>query len=425
MLQIRWPSRTSRGNGSGSRRGRLTSVLPSAAVNGGYDCEVVVVGLGAMGSCALWSLARRGVHAIGLDQFNPPHEQGASHGATRLIRSAMLEGPAYVPLIRRAYELWDELGSESAQTLFVRDGVLFISPPGASNVAEMAAQALDNAGLPYTALSGADLSVRYPQHRDVSGLVATFDPSGGFVRPELTISGALQVAEARGATVLRETNVTAMNSGPQGGVVVETSRGPVAARRAVISVGAWLPTLLGKAAPPVSIERQVFAYFELDGSTSYAPEDFPPFIREEAVGAQDRGAHGWLSHGLSGFPSLDGSRMKINLLQAGRPTTPATLDRHVPEAQLQALKGSEVDPRLAGLSRPVAGSGRACLYTNAPDRNFIVGPLPDQPNVILLSACSGHGFKFAPAIGELGADLATATPPRVPIEAFSPTRLAR
>jgi sarcosine oxidase len=394
-------------------------------VNGFYDCEVVVVGLGAMGSCALWSLARRGVRAIGLDQFNPPHEQGSSHGETRLIRSAMLEGPAYVPLIRRAFELWDELGNESSQTLFVRAGVLFISPPGASNVAALAAQALDTAGLPHQALSGADLSVRYPQHRDVSGLVATLDPSGGFVCAEQTISGALQVAEARGATVLRETNVTALANGPQGGVVVETSRGPVSARRAVISVGAWLPTLLGESAPPVSIERQVFAYFELDGSLSFVAQDFPPFIREDAVGAQELGAHGWLSHGLSGFPSLDGSRMKINLLEAGRPTTLDALDRRVPEAQLEALKASEVDPRLAGLSRPVAGSGRACLYTNAPDRNFIVGSLPDQPNMILLSACSGHGFKFAPAIGELGADLATATPPRVPIEAFSPARLAR
>ena len=145
-------------------------------MNGTFDCEVVVVGLGVMGSCALWSLARRGVRAIGLDQFDPPHEQGSSHGETRLIRSAMLEGPAYVPLIRRAFELWDELGRESSQTLFVRAGVLFISPPGASNVAPMAAQALDTAGLPYQALSGADLSARYPQHRDVSGLVATFDP---------------------------------------------------------------------------------------------------------------------------------------------------------------------------------------------------------------------------------------------------------
>jgi sarcosine oxidase len=337
----------------------------------------------------------------------------------------MLEGPAYVPLIRRAFELWDELGNESSQTLFVRAGVLFISPPGASNMAESARHALDRAGLSYQALSAEDLTARYPQHRNVSDLVGTFDPSGGFVRPELTISGALQVAEARGATVLRETRVSALSNGTHGGVVVETSRGPVTARRAVISVGAWLPTLLGESAPPVSIERQVFAYFELDGSKSYAPEDFPPLMREDALEARGTGAHGWLSHGLSAFPSLDGSRMKINLLEAGRPTALDTLDRHVPEAQLEALKANEVDPRLAGLGRPVAGSARACLYTNAPDRNFIVGPLPDQPNMILLSACSGHGFKFAPATGELGADLATASPPHVPIEAFSPTRLAR
>ena len=144
--------------------------------------------------------------------------------------------------------------------------------------------------------------------------------------------------------------MTALTSGPLGGVVVETSRGPVTAHRAVISVGAWLPTLLGKSAPPVSIERQVFAYFQVDGSTSYAADDFPPFMREDTLGARDIGAHGWLSHGLSGFPSLDASRMKLVLLEAGRPTTMDSLDRHVPDAQLEALKVSEVDPRLAGLS---------------------------------------------------------------------------
>src|SRR5438132_9813275 len=214
----------------------------AAARNEGYDCEVVVVGLGAMGSCGLWSLARRGVRAIGVDQFNPPHEQGSSHGETRIIRSAMLEGPAYVPLIQRAFELWDELGKASSQSLFVRAGVLIISPPDASNIAPLAAQTLDSVGSPYKALSGGDLSARYPQHRDVSSLVATLDLSGGFVRPEQTISGALTVAEALGATVLRETTVVAVSNGEQGGVVVETSRGPVTARRAVISVGAWLPT---------------------------------------------------------------------------------------------------------------------------------------------------------------------------------------
>jgi sarcosine oxidase len=389
----------------------------------GDDCEVVVVGLGAMGSCALWALGRRGVRVVGIDQFDPPHDQGSSHGETRLVRSAMLEGAAYVPLIRRAFTLWDELADEAQRELLVRTGVLFLSASGTGDIAAQAAQALRRAGVPFDTFSSADLERRYPQHRGCSRLVATLDATGGFVRAEETVSAGIELAERHGATVMRRTTARSIASRPHGGVVVETDKGAVTARRAVISVGPWLSTLLNDRVVPVALERQVFAYFELDGSASFALEEFPPFMREDAHADQrPMDGHGWLSHGLSGFPSLDGARLKLVLLEAGRPTSMDTLDRQVPLEQLDELKLREVDPRLAGLSRPVVGSGRACLYTNAADRDFIIGPLPGEPDLIVLSACSGHGFKFAPAIGELGADLATATPPHVSIEPFAPTR---
>ncbi|MBV8987321.1 MAG: N-methyl-L-tryptophan oxidase [Solirubrobacterales bacterium] len=387
------------------------------------DYEVIVVGLGAMGSCALWALARRGVRVLGIDQFDPPHDQGSSHGETRLIRSAMIEGAPYVPLIRRAFTLWHELAEEAQRELLVRTGVLFISSDGAGHVAAQAARALSSAGLPFETLTGAELERRYPQHRDCSQLVAALDPSGGFVRAEETVAAGIRLAEQRGAAVMRRTSVTSIVSRPDGGVEVETDdRGIITAGRVVVSAGAWLSTLLRDRGIPVAVERQVFAYFELDGSSSFAPDAFPAFMRVDAVGDQ-RTKDAWLSHGLSGFPSLDDARLKLVLLEAGRPTALETLDRRVPDAQLEELKTREVDPRLAGLSRVIPGSGHACLYTNSPDRDFIIGPLPGEPDVILLSACSGHGFKFSPAVGELGADLATDTRPHVPIEAFAPTRL--
>jgi sarcosine oxidase len=386
------------------------------------DYEVIVVGLGAMGSCALWALARRGVRVLGVDQFDPPHDQGSSHGETRLIRSAMIEGAPYVPLIRRAFTLWHELANEAQRALLVRTGVLFISPDGTGHVAAQAARALSSIGLPFETLTSAELERRYPQHRDCSQLVATFDPSGGFVRAEETVSAGIGLAEQHGARVMRRTIATSVSSRSDGGVAVETDKGIITAGRAVVSAGAWLSTLLHDRGIPVAVERQVFAYFELDGSSSFAPDEFPAFMRVDAIGEQ-RTKDAWLSHGLSGFPSLDGARLKLVLLEAGRPTTLATLDRHVPDAQLEELKVLEVDPRLTGLGRPVPGSGHACLYTNSPDRDFIIGPLPGEPDIILVSACSGHGFKFSPAVGELAADLATNTPPHVPIEPFAPTRL--
>lgn len=377
-----------------------------------------------MGSCALWSLARRGVTVIGVDQYDPPHEQGSSHGETRLIRSAMLEGPAYVPLIRRAFTLWDELEREASQQLFAKAGVLFVSGAGVTEFASLAARSLRAVGLPYEALGANDLARRYPQHRGGSDLVATLDPSGGFVRAEATISAALRRAEQRGATVLRWTKATAITSAPGSGVVVATDKGSVRAQHAVVSVGPWLPTFLNGRVVPVALERQLFAFFELDGSTSYAPDEFPPFMRQDPlITSRGLGPHAWLSHGLSGFPSLDGKRVKLLLLEAAAPTTMETLDRRVPDAQLEEFKVTEVDPRLAGVLRPVAGTGKACLYTNSPDRDFIVGALPDEANITVLSACSGHGFKFAPAIGELGADLATSTHTHVPIEPFSLSRI--
>jgi sarcosine oxidase len=386
------------------------------------DYEVVVVGLGAMGSCTLWALARRGVRVFGIDQFDPPHDQGSSHGETRLIRSAMIEGAPYVPLIRRAFTLWHELADEAQRELLVQTGVLFISPDGTDHIAAQAARALSSTGLPFETLTSAELERRYPQHRNCSQLVATLDPSGGFVRAEETVSAAIRLAEQHGAPVMRRARVTSIASRPDGGVDVETDQRVITAGRVVVSAGAWLSTLLHDRGIPVAVERQVFAYFELDRSSSFAPDEFPAFMRLDAVGDQ-RTKDAWLSHGLSGFPSLDGARLKLVLLEAGRPTTLDTLDRHVPDAQLEELKIREVDPRLAGLSRPIPGSGHACLYTNSPDRDFIIGPLAGEPDIILLSACSGHGFKFSPAVGELGADLATGTPPHVPIEPFAPARL--
>ena len=388
-----------------------------------FDCEVLVVGLGAMGSCTLWSLARRGVAAIGIDQYDTPHDQGSSHGETRLIRSAMIEGPAYVPLIRRAFELWRELEAESARQLFTQAGVLLISRDGARDLAALAAGALQNAGLPYETLGSTDLARRYPQHRGTAELVATLDPSGGFVRAEDTLTAALHRAQELGASIMRRTTALDFESMPGGGLAVDTDTGKIRAQHVVISVGAWLPTFLDDRQVPVELERQVFAYFELDGSVQYGPEAFPPFMREESlIASPDAGAHAWLSHGLSGFPSLDGKRLKLVLLKAGHTTTMASLDRTVSDSSLEELKLSDVDPRLVGIGRPSAGSGKACLYSNAPDRNFLIGRLPEG-NVTVVSACSGHGFKFAPAIGEIAADLATGTQPRVPIEPFSPSRV--
>jgi sarcosine oxidase len=371
--------------------------------------DVAVVGLGAMGSAALLDLARRGVRAVGFDRFHPPHTLGSTHGRSRIIRQAYYEDPAYVPLVRRAYERWELLTSETGVPVFQRTGGLTLGPRDGLLVNGSRLSATTHQ-VPFEELDAAAISKRFPDLRPDPDTVAILEPNAGMLDPEAAVAATLARATHLGAAVHYGTAVNAWNAGSPG-VTLETTAGRFEAGAVILAAGSWLGDLIGGSLP-LTVERQITFWFDPPaGMSRVSPERLPVFIWEWAT---DR-----LMYGL---PDV-GEGLKIARHHEGATTTPATVDRGVsPEEMADARSLLErFIPSAAGPFRSAA----VCLYTDTPDYHFILGPLASDPRVVVVSACSGHGFKFASAIGEVAADLATVGSTTFDLSVFSPDRFTR
>ncbi|HSL00117.1 MAG TPA: N-methyl-L-tryptophan oxidase [Rubrobacteraceae bacterium] len=373
--------------------------------------DVIVVGLGGMGSAAAYHLARRGERVLGLERYSPAHDKGSSHGRSRIIRQAYFEGPEYVPLLLRAYELWEELERESERELVTLTGGLMIGRREGALVSGSVASA-DEHDLPYEMLEGEEIRRRFPAFSPTSEIVALFETRAGFVRPEETVRAHLD--GAAGADLRFEEPVLSWEADGSGeGVRVETPEGIYEAGRIVISPGAWAPRLLADLGLPLEVTRQVMYWFEPTGSLGlFSPERFPIYIWEPDDGAM-----------FYGFPVQDDDRgVKAAFFRAdGVPTDPETIDRVVTEEEAAFLRGylAEHIPELAGRCL----DARACMYTNTPDEHFVISAHPDHAQVVVACGFSGHGYKFCSVVGEILADLATDGSTRHPIDLFSPARL--
>lgn len=369
--------------------------------------DVVIAGLGAMGSAAAFHLARRGARVLGLDRFAPPHAFGSSHGRTRIIREAYYEHPLYVPLVRRAYDLWAELEEESGRRISLRTGGLMIGPPDSTLVAGARRSALEH-GLPFRELSAAELRERVPAFQPADDMVAIEEPRAGILFPETCIEAHLELARKAGAELRMDEPVVGWRA-TDGGVEVTTERGRYAAGRLVLAVGAWLPGLIGELRLPLAVNRQVLHWFRPDPPTHlFDPERFPIFMWESAPGMM------WY-----GFPDT-GDGVKVAVHHHGEPADPDTLRRSVTdeeaapvEALLRRFMPAALGPRI---------ESAVCMYTNTPDHHFIIDAHPAHPHVLLVSPCSGHGFKFSAAVGELVADLVTGAPARFDLAPFAAGR---
>lgn len=348
--------------------------------------DVAIVGLGAMGALSAWQLAARGAKVVAFERFRPGHDRGSSHGDTRIFRTAYFEGPEYVPLLQRAAGLWRRLEKESGAELLTLTGGLSIGPPDGELVAGVLASARQSR-LPHRVLDVNDMARLYPQHRLDADDVAVREADAGFLRPERSVAAAAASAERLGAQLMAETEVTAVEA-HGGRVTIETSRGRFAAERALIAAGAWTAKLLPGCGLPLTVERQVMAWFAMEDAAAFAPERFPIFIREMRDGRLPYG-----------FPTTDGLAIKLAVHGHGALADPDSLDREVHDADLMPLR-SFASEDLRGVTGRVV-DGCACMYTNTPDERFLVTAPPDLPGVVIVSACSGHGFKFASVIGEL------------------------
>jgi sarcosine oxidase len=370
--------------------------------------EVIVVGAaGTMGSAALWQLAVRGVDVLGVDRFEPGHDRGSGHGESRIIRTAYFEHPSYVPLVRSSWRLWRELEAGTGASVLTRTGALMVGAPDGVLIKGALAAAAEHR-LSHAVLDPAECAARFPQHPLEPGEIGVLEPDAGVLRPEAGIRAMAAAAVAAGARLVTGQVVDGLRT-DEHGASVQVGGQTFAARQVVVCAGPWTPTLLPELAPTLQVERQVPMWFAADDPPAYGPDRFPVFVRQ---------LHGGF---LYGCPALDGHTVKVGLHHGGTITTADAVDRTVRSADIAALT-AVVRRVLPGL-RPEPVRGTVCLYTNSPDDHFVVGALPDRPNLTFISACSGHGYKFAPVLGQVAAQLALAGRTEHSIALFDPARL--
>ena len=375
--------------------------------------DVIVVGLGGMGSAAAYHLAARGMRVLGLERFGPVHDQGSSHGGSRIIRQSYFEDPAYVPLLLRSYELWAQLKRDSRRDIITLTGGLYLGRPDSRTVAGSLRSAR-HWKLPHEVLEAPAIRDRFPTFAPRDDEVALFEDQAGFVRPEATVAAHLQLAHRHGAELRYHTPVLRWSATSGGGVEVQTADAAHTADRLVICPGAWAPTLLADLRIPLTVERQIMYWFQPEGGIGpFRPERHPIYIREDSAGTQ-----------VYGFPAIDGpdGGAKIAFFRGGRVCTPESIDRevHPEEVQDMRIHLRTVLPSLPGrLIQAVT-----CMYTNTPDQHFVIGTHPEHAQVSIAAGFSGHGFKFVPVVGEVLADLATTGSTRQPIGLFDPQRTA-
>ena len=380
----------------------------------GYD--VAVVGLGAMGSSAAWHLARRGERVIGFEQFGPAHDRGSSHGETRMVRQAYFEDARYVPLLLRSVELWDELGSITGTPLFTRSGGLMIGPADGAVVTGTVASA-QQWHIPHQVLDAGQVAARLPSFRLRPDEVAVFEPGAGFVGPEESVRAQLALAEGAGARLHFQTQVLGWEldgpaGGAAGGVTVRTRGGQFRAERLVACAGPWSGTVLEGLGLPLRVERHTTHWLAPSGDgAARRLERLPVYLWEYEAGSE-----------LYGFPLLpDAPGAKVAFFHHGRVADADGLDRVVTAGEADELR-HQLSDRIPDLAGPWL-SGVACMYTMTPDRHFVIGPTPGtEGRVVMACGFSGHGFKFAPVVGEILADLATTGHTPWDISLFDPLR---
>ena len=366
--------------------------------------DVAVIGLGAMGGAALLNLARRGVRVVGIEQFEPGHDRGSSHGETRIIRIGYFEHPSYVPLLRRTYELWRELEAECGRPLVHITGIAEIGPPDGEVVAGTLRASREH-GLPHEVLDAKEVMRRFPAFRIPDHYAGVVQPDGGFLDVEPSVEAMIALAKAAGAQVRTGETVRAIKP-TANSVQIETDRGTVDAGTAIVAAGAWVSKLLpgsaGEAARHaagagvVRAERRIRVRGRAASrcSCSKAGTACTTAFRRRAAQAVKIAKH----H------------------HADETVDPDTVNRAISATDETLIRAAIADHIPAANGRMIAA--KTCLYTVTPDHDFIIDTLPGAANVIVASPCSGHGFKFAPVVGEILGDLATERATRHDISRF-------
>jgi sarcosine oxidase len=356
------------------------------------DYDVIVAGVGGMGSATVAELAARGTRVLGLDRAGIPNDSGSSHGVNRIIRLAYAEDPRYVPLLRRAYQRWRELEARLGEPILITTGGLDMGRPESQTVTGSLASARAH-GLDHELLEADELMARFPGFVVPSDLVAVYQDDGGFVLSERAIAGCARMALAAGAELHGHEPVEAWDLVGDG-VEVRTTKGTYRARRLVISAGAWIGKLIPRLAPVTVPERQVLLWAQTLRPELFAPDALPVFILDVDEGL------------FYGFPEYGIPGLKIGRMHhRGQVVDPDAWDRTAIEPEDEAVLRAATSRYLPDANGPTL-TLKTCMFTNTPDGHFIIDLLPGAPQVVVVSPCSGHGFKFVSVVGEIAAGLA-------------------
>ena len=375
------------------------------------NCDVAVVGLGGMGSAILAHCAARGASVVGVEQFGPAHDLGSSHGRSRMIRKAYFENPAYVPLVIRAYELWRELEQAVGEEVLRITGVLSVGEEG-SEIVRGTQRAATEHGLALEPLSQRELKGRYPTIELRKDEVALFEIDGGVLNPEGAVRAHLKVAEANRAEMRFGVEMESWHATGNGFELYLSDATRISASKLILSLGPWFQETLEALGVRIRVQRNIQAWFS-PGTHAYDAPGFPAFLLDR------RG----LPAPLYGFPDF-GDGIKAAFHGLGDLTDAEHVKREIDVAR-------DVEPVARALEQWMPGGAttlreaKPCMYTLTPDENFVIDHHPDHANLILCGGFSGHGFKFAPVIGEIGAELALDGSSRHGIEFLSLRRFAK
>jgi len=384
---------------TGANAGRERSLKHQMSSN----FDVIVVGLGAMGSAASYHLAKSGKQVLGLDRFTSPHAFGSSHGQTRIIREAYFEHPLYVPMVQRAYELWADLERQADRRLFQQTGGLMIGRPDGVLVSG-AKRSAEEHGLSYEVLGAVAVRRRFPALNPTHDIIAVWEPRAGILFPESCVEAHLALARQQGASLRFEEPVLRWEPNSKGARVI-TGQGEYQAERLILTAGSWINSLLPDLKLPFTVERQVQFWFEPKSNPAqFHPNRCPIHIWEHEP-----------TKFFYGFPDL-GNGVKVARHHEGDTTNPDSINREVTAQEIEAMRRL-VRKFLPDADGPLRSS-TVCMYTNTPDEHFFFDAHPNFPQVLIASPCSGHGFKFSSVIGEILAELLTEGKSRFDLSLF-------
>jgi len=388
-------------------------------MNERYD--TIVLGLGAMGSAALYQLSKKGKNVLGIDQYVPPHKLGSAHGDTRITRQAIGEGYEYVPLALRSYEIWDELEKASGKKLLYKNGGLILGNAesnaihGKKNFIQQTIATAEKYHIEHEVLTAGEIKSRFPQFK-IKGLeVGYYEKNAGFLKPELCIKTQLELANKNSAQInINEKVVSFSQDGDT--VKVITDKGEYITDKLIVSAGAWVSKFFPEYKNLFTIYRQVLYWFDIkENYENYKPENFPIFIWDFGNGVD-----------IYGFPAIDGVNggIKIASEDYSITTDPEGVDRNISTDEIDRMYSKYIKDYMNGMNDKCI-KAISCLYTVTPDSDFIIDTHPKNNRIILASPCSGHGFKHSAAVGEVLAQLAIDGKTDIDISKFKLSRFSQ